>query len=110
MGAALSFTFAGSDLSIVASGPGRLYVDVAGTRLPRDSQGRAYVDLAAEKQQIELVRGLAGETHAATITLGEGQVAVSYIIVDRHEGFPVALLWAAAIYACVWALLWRVRR
>ena len=109
MGAVLNFTFAGSDLSIVASGPARLYVEVASSRLAHDRQGRAYVDIPAGQTQIELVRGLPDGVHPATITMGSGQMTIASIIVDRHERFPAALLWAAAIYIVVWAALWRGR-
>jgi hypothetical protein len=109
-GAALSFTFAGTDLSIVARGPGRLYVDTPGVRLPRDRSGRAYIDLGSEMTQIELARGLPDVSHQATLALAEGEITLSAIIVDRHDGFPVTLLGAAAIYAFVWGVAWRVRR
>lgn len=109
-GSALSFTFVGSTLSVQARGPGRLYVDVAGTRLPRDDEARAYVDLPAATTQVELVRGLAVSPHPVVLTLGSGQATIEGIIVDRQEGFPTMLVWAAAIFVGVWAIGWQVFR
>jgi hypothetical protein len=109
-GATLSFRFAGTDLAIVAGGPGRLYVDAPGVRLPRDRAGRAYLDVAENVQQIELVRGLPDGSHAVTLTAGDGRISISGVIVDRHDGFPGELLWAAGAYVLGWAAFWRVRR
>ena len=109
-GSSLSFDFAGTDLSLIASGPGRLYVDLPGTRLPVDSAGRAYIDLPAEPAQIALASGLSDGTHTATLRLGEGEATLSSLIVDRQQSFPASLLWAAAIFCGVWAIAWRVRR
>ncbi len=80
-----------------------------GTRLPRDREGRAYIDLPANESTVELVRGAPDGEHPVRLTLGDGQLTVSSLIVDRHEGFPVALLWAALIFVIVWAVAWRVR-
>lgn len=109
-GSALRFAFTGTDLSLNAHGPGRLYVDVAGTRLPRDEEGRAYIDLPAQADQVLLVSGLPDGAHQATLTVGQGEATISAIIVERYERFPVALIWAAALFAALWAIAWRVRR
>lgn len=109
-GAQLAFSFAGSDLSLAVGGPGRLYIDLQGSRLPRDGSGRAYIDAPAEDTQLELARGLTGSVHQAVITLGEGRVAVSSIIVDQHAGLPLPLLWAAGVFIALWVVAWRVRR
>lgn len=109
-GRALSFTFAGADLDIVASGPGRLYVDAPGVRLPRDAQGRAYIDVPAAATRLEIVHGLSDGRHPAVLAMGDGKVAIASIIVDRRQGFPVALLWAAGGFVALWGLAWRLRR
>jgi hypothetical protein len=109
-GAALRFAFTGTDLSVEARGPGRVYVDVVGTRLPRDQQSRAYFDLSAQTDQMLLVSGLPDGVYQATLTLGQGEAAISAIIVERYERFPVAIIWAAALFAALWAIAWRVRR
>ena len=109
-GATLAFAFDGTDLALLARGPGRLYVDAPGTRLPRDDSGRAYVDVPPADTEIELVRGLSGARRQATIELAEGTVTVQSIIVDRHARPPAALLWAAGAFVAAWAMAWRVRR
>ena len=109
-GSALRFSFTGTDLSLDVRGPGRLYVDVDGTRLPRDRQGRAYLDLPAGATQVLLAGGLADDVHEAVLILGEGEATVSAIIVERSETFPVLLIWAGALFAALWAVAWRVRR
>jgi hypothetical protein len=109
-GATASFTFTGNDLSIIAHGPGRLYVDVPGSLLPRGDNGRAYVDVPATASQINLVRGLPSASHTATLTVGEGQIALAEIIVDHHDSLPLSLLLAAAAFTIVWATAWRLHR
>ncbi len=109
-GSTLSFTFEGTSLAVLARGWGRLYVDVAGTRLPQDREGRAFVELPAEMTRIELVGGLSTGRHQASLTLGEGQVTVEGIIIERQASFPTAFIWAFAVYAVTWAIAWRVRR
>lgn len=109
-GAALSFTYRGTDLAIEAQGPGRVYVNAEGTRLSQTAGGQAFVDIPAESVRIELMRGAALGNHAVTLTLAEGQMAISGVIVDRQAGFPAPLLGAAGVYMAIWAIAWRVRR
>lgn len=127
-GDAVSFTFHGTDLDLVARrGPDggmlQVWVDdlpASHRQLPRDAQGRPYADLYAPAEEwqalIPLAHGLPDGEHRVVLTVSERNVAaagnrvvIDGLLVDRKAGFPTLLLWLGAAIIALWAVAWRVR-
>ncbi len=102
-GASVTITFHGTGLAIVVPrGPdaGIVTVTVDGgeaNALPRDRQGRSYLDLASPQPQVRAVipiaRGLAPRTHVVRITLAPsgrpgGLFALDGFIVEEEPPLP----------------------
>ncbi|MCL4534677.1 MAG: cellulase family glycosylhydrolase [Bacteroidetes bacterium] len=117
--AELRFTFIGTDLDLVAArrpGGGRLLVTVDGAPalgLPRDAEGRAYVELQADAEEwqahLPLARGLLDGPHEVRL-IAEGPAIVEGLVVDSSAGFPwvaALLALAAALAAAAIVLQWR---
>ncbi len=94
-GAELSFVFRGNGLELVTRrGPaqGRLYVEIDGlgaNQLPRDAQGRAYLDLAASEEawqvRVPLVAGLSYGEHRVRLWVEAGPAVVDGLVVPGAE-------------------------
>ncbi len=117
------FQFYGTELDLVTSrhpGAGRVLVSIDGVPaigLPRDSAGRAYLDLtsATEEWQVRLplATGLADGLHTVEL-VAEGPLALDGLVVDRRLGFPWVLMWlgitSAALFCAIAVQLARERR
>lgn len=128
-GATISFTFSGTDLDLVTrKGPdaGALLVFIDETsassqQLPRDATGLGMADLYSPQETWQavtpLAHGLTDGPHRVTLT-SAGQlnasstgpvVSIDALIVDRRPGFPLPLLFTAAVFTALWAAVWRRR-
>ncbi len=119
-GAALSFTFDGSGVDLVArTGPqaGRLVATIDGKPAPglaRDEDGRSVVDLAAPEvvwqSRMTVARDLPAGRHTLALTLLGGEAAIDAFVVslDNEPALPVVPVGVCVLglLAAGW-LLWR---
>jgi hypothetical protein len=128
-GAAISFTFSGTDLDMVTrKGPdaGAFLVSIdempaSDQQLPRDAAGMAVLDLYSPDETwqavVPLAHGLTDGPHRVTLTASgrrspastDGGAVIDGFIVDRRPGFPLPLLLTGAIFTGLWAVAWRRR-
>lgn len=140
-GASLTFTFKGKGLRLITPGgveQGTAYVSLDGAPpagLPRDRQGRAYVDLARLKAprtspsgapgadvytrpaqprrgaSVLLASGLPQGEHRVTITAATPGFAVDALVVERDEqDWPRLSAGLALLLVCLLVLAWAYRR
>lgn len=131
-GESVTITFEGTEVSLLAltgSGAGTLYVTVDGreaSRLPRDRQGRSFLDLSASEgtgfQWLLVADGLSAETHtlrmvvAPPAKLGADAVVFDAFAVACTENGAtrysslLRLAPAGAGTVVLGALLWRLTR
>jgi polysaccharide biosynthesis protein PslG len=128
-GAAISFSFSGTDLDLVTrKGPdaGAFLVSIdempaSDQQLPRDAGGLALADLYSPQETwqavVPLAHGLTAGPHQVSLTpAGRGSafstgsdVIIDAFIVDRRSGFPMPLIFGAAVFTGLWAVAWRRR-
>lgn len=105
-GAGATFTFEGSDLQVVAFGPGRL-------RLQVDSAAPVDINLTGSLDRVKIAGRLAQEPHRVRLDVLAGPVGLDGYIVDNRPSrlfnrFGSALMVLATI-AGVW-VIWQRRR
>lgn len=123
-GDSITFRFEGTELTLVtatSSQGARLYVEIDGSsdganRLPRDAEGRAYIDLrspgSAWQVQVPIAAGLGSGSHSARLILvGSGQAVVDGLIVDDKPGYlPFVALGLIILFCLATALILARRR
>jgi hypothetical protein len=124
--ASLAFTFRGHSVDLIArKGPedGRLLVTLDGRNvagLPRDGQGRSYLDLRSEEvvwqARLPIASGLVSDLHVVRLTIDDGARAAANVDafevnVGQPRAFPIVLvaLLGAVLAAVTVALVWDLR-
>ncbi len=121
----LTITFEGAQLDVIvrrAPSAGMLYVSIDGKpadALPRDAQGRAFLDLSGSSErwqvQVPVARQLRKTAHTATISYKAPGGPVSFdafVVSDTSSHWPlgaVVLVGAAAVFIDL-TMLWRESR